>query len=147
MFVLPDSIQFNANLSSTLKSFLRALAHHCGDKPVCWPSQQRISEFMNCSVRTVQRMEREAVELRFIEVHRRWLKSNKYVVLCLEERKLSTIPTQERRIEQNTPFDKQRLRNGINPKTWKSPKEIGLLLEDMEEVFGPEVTNRNRGWF
>ena len=144
MFILPDSIEFNRNLSNTFKTFLRALAHHCGDKPVCWPSQKRIASFMCSSVRTVQRMERQAVELQFIEVERRWLRSNKYRMLCLEERKLSPMATQERRIDKTTSFEKERSNGSGN---WKSPADIKILLEDMGEVFGAEVLARNRGWF
>ena len=31
--------------------------------------------------------------------------------------------------------------------SWKTPAEIGYLLEDMRQVFGSEVAERNRGWF
>lgn len=145
MFTLPNSIQLSPHLSSTLKNFLRALEYHCGSKNVCWPSQSRIANFMNCSIRTVQRAEREAVELKFIEVERRWLRSNKYKVLCLEERQLSTMATQCCRVEQTTSLE-PRTFNG-NGQKWKSPAEIKILIQDIGEVFGPEVLERNRGWF
>ena len=147
MYVLPDDIQFDPNLSSTLKSFLRALAHHCGDKTVCWPSQSRIAEFMNCCVRTVQRCEKQAIELKLIRAERRWLKSNLYHVLCLEER-LSTMATQESRIEQNSLKTQRLTASYPQPKQeWKTPAEILLLVEDISEVFGPEISQKNRGWF
>ena len=149
MFVIPDDIQFNRSLSITIKSFIRALAHHCGDKNVCWPSQQRIAEFMNCSTRTVRRMERQAIELRLIEVRRRWLKSNVYTVLCLEERKNSTMGTECCPVEQNT-----QVQNNVETGSKESPKqrgvsprEIHLLLGDIQEVMGPHIMQRNRGWF
>jgi len=31
--------------------------------------------------------------------------------------------------------------------SWKTPAEIGYLLEDMRQVFGSELAERNRGWF
>lgn len=141
MYVLPEDINFNPNLSSTLKSFLRALEYHCGDRNTCWPSQRRIAGFMNSSVRTVQRMERQAVELGFIEVRRRWLKSNAYTVLCLEERKLSTMATEPRRIEQPISLKPKRSRTEI-----KTSREIQCLTEDICAVLGPVVSERNLGW-
>jgi hypothetical protein len=148
MFVIPDHIQFNPNLSTNLKSFIRALAHHCGDKNTCWPSQERIAQFMNCSPRTVRRMERQAVELQFISVKRRWLKTNVYTVHVLEERGQSTMRTERSPIEQTTLSDKNvRTASNPQPEEWKSPAEIKLLIEDMTEVFGEDVGERNAGWF
>jgi hypothetical protein len=102
---------------------------------------------MDCTTRTVQRAEREAVELGLVRVKRRWLKSNIYYVLCLEER-LSTDPTQSCRIEQRD-FIKENVANACsktlsetrNP--WRVAK---VILSDICEVM-PQLAEKNLGWF
>ena len=148
MFVLPDDINYNPNLSKRLKDFLRALADHCGSKRICWPSQARIAAFMGVTTRTVQRAEREAIELGLVEVKRRWLKSNLYTVLCLEER-LSTNATQSCRIEQND-LVQENVRNACKtPITeTKNPWRVAkIILSDIAEIMGTALMDKNRGWF
>jgi hypothetical protein len=140
MFVIPDHIQFNSNLSTNLKSFLRALAHHCGDKNQCWPSQERIAQFMNCSTRTVRRMERQAIDLDFISVRRRWLQTNIYTVLCLEERQKKpndfNLRTPGRPIEKNTILKEKTLEQSERyfSSGLKSPWETQTLVSEIEDV-------------
>ena len=145
MFVLGDDINYSPHLSTPEKDLLRCLASHCGDKAVCWPSVERIGAFMNMTVRSVQRYLRRVAELRLVEIVPKRGKTNLYRVLCLEERKLSTPPQQPCHPEQNSYCTNQRS-NGSSRKVWKSPKEVKLLVEDMAEVLGVRVAERNRGW-
>ncbi|MFC1836804.1 helix-turn-helix domain-containing protein [Thermodesulfobacteriota bacterium] len=158
MHILPDDIITNRNYPRRVILLLIVLARHCGDKIVCWPSQARIAEFMGslmglggpCSIRTVQRALREAQELQLVSVRRRWLRSNIYTVLCLEERQLSTMATPECQVEQTTLIENN-VSNAVDKsssrKKWVAPNEIHLLLDDIGEVMGERLLERNRGFY
>jgi hypothetical protein len=145
MFVLPQDINYSPNLSIHEKNLLRALADHCGSKDVCWPSVETLGRFMNVGVRTVQKYLRRVTELRFVEVVRKPGKTNLYRVICLEERKPLTPPQEFVHPEQNTSEPKKRLTATVVG-SWKSPREIKILVEDLSEIVGPVEAERNRGW-
>ena len=141
---LDDHIRKSSELTSTFKLFLHTLSSYADHQGKCWPSEREISLAMSMSVSTVKRCIREAVELRFIEVRRRWRKSNVYKVLCLKPVKLSTMSSRDDPREQ-PPFVQQRLTAQV-VRSWKSPAEIKILVDDMAEVIGPVESTRNRGW-
>jgi len=100
-----------------------------------------------CSTRTVQRAEKEAVELRLVKITRRWLKSNLYHVLCLEER-LSTNPNPECRIEQNDSVQNN-VRNACKKPLCESrnPYRVArVIFSDVCEMM-PHLAEKNRGFF
>lgn len=144
-----DAIRNNAELSSTLKHFLLTLASYADHDGVCFPSQQTLAQAMSMGVRTVQRCVREAVELQLLSVRRRWRKSNVYRMLCLKPVKLSTMPPNNGGTEQPPSFENN-VSNAVDkspPKRWVSPREVALLLDDIGEVMGPNLVEKNRGFF
>ena len=142
---LDDCIKKSSELTSTFKLFLHTLSSYADHQGFCWPSEREISLAMSMSISTVKRCIREAVELRFLEVKRRWKRSNKYRLLCLKEVKLSTMgPCDEPR--EQPPFVQKRLTAKVVKSSWKSPREIQIILEDATEVLGEAVVTRNKGW-
>lgn len=146
MFRIPDSIETASWLSINEKSALRALAAHCGRTNTCWPSVERIGRFMNRQCRTVQRTLKRLLELKLISIMERPGKTHLFKVLCLEERRPintpATVPTDEQtRRDLNTNVRDKRLEKFV------SPREISVLLADLEEVVGTETATRNRAWF
>ena len=104
---------------------------------------------MSMSPRTVKRCIREAVELKMIEVRRRWRKSNVYRLLCLKQIENSTMGPQDGPREQ-PPFLKPNVTNAVDKPTlkkWVSPQEIHVLLEDIGETLGTRLLEQNRGFY
>ena len=145
MIRLTDDIVLNPNLSKTLIDFLRALEYHINTDGVCWPSRERIAAVMRCSVRSVSRCIREALELKLIAVVRRRRRSNVYQLLCGKVYPQASLDVPPRRhAEQTTSFLKERSGNGFKKKPWK---EVALIRDDISELMGPDLAQQNRGWF
>jgi len=148
MFVIPDSIQTASYLSIIEISVLRALAHHCGSKRECWPSVLRISLFCRRSPRTIQRTLPRLEELKLIEIRERKGRSNVYIVTCLEERGVINRGDIMASDEQNT--QKKELERWETPVD-NSPKNsrpvAKALFEDIAELMGPVLTEKNAGWY
>ena len=152
MAYLEDWIRETTDLSPTTKLFLHCLASYAdGDSGVCYPSQPTLAQAMSMSVATVQRELKTCLELKLLEVRRRWRKSNVYRLLCLKETKLSTMTSSDEVREQPPP-----LKNNVNnapvdnsPKKtkWVSPREISVLLEDIGGVLGNRLLEQNRGFY
>lgn len=142
---LEDSIKTSSELSSTTKLFLHTLASYADKNGICYPGQRTVAQAMSMSVATVKRCVQECLELKLLEVKRRWRKSNVYKLLCLKSVTLSTMGSLTEPREQPE-FNKERF-NAPKQRLWKSPAEIQVLLQDMEHFFGYEVAERNRGWF
>jgi len=81
-----------------------------------------------------------------IEIRERKGRSNVYIVTCLEERGVTNRDDIIASDEQRTSLIKQRLQNAFREGA-KSWKEIRALLEDISEVMGEDIAQRNRGWF
>lgn len=147
MFVLPDSINYNPHLSSTEISILRCLRDHCGRTNTCYPGEQRIAAYCRCSIRTIQRYLPRLEELQFVEVIQRPGKSNYYRVLCLE--RVGPANTHDTKVssEQTSSSTKQRLGTAVDNFPKKSWKEISLLVQDICEVMGENLSQKNLGWF
>jgi len=147
MVRLTDDIILNPNLSKTLVDFLRALEYHVNAEGTCWPGRNRIAAVMRCSVRTVSRCIKEAVELSLIEVRRRKRRSNIYTLTCAEIYPQKNLDVPPNRHPEQASVLKNNVLNGTSTTPWKSPAEINLLIQDLTETFGDEITARNRGWF
>lgn len=146
MAYLLDDIRRTTQLSPTTKLFLLTLAGFTdAGTGVAFPCQKTLATGMSMSVATVQREVRLCLELKLLEVRRRWRKSNVYRLLCLKERRLSTMTSPGDAREQ-PPYLEKNVPNDAAP-PGVSPKEIHVLLGDIEEVLGPHLMNRNRGWF
>jgi len=153
MAYLEENIKNSSELSSTTKLFLHTLASYADKGGICYPGQKTIAQAMSMSLATVKRCVQECLELRLLEVKRRWRKSNIYKLLCLKKIQLSTMGSnaepreQPLSVQNNVKGDERhKLSTGEKPK-WVSPREIGLLLQDIEEVMGSRISERNRGWF
>jgi Helix-turn-helix domain len=149
MAYLEDSIRNTSELSSTLKLFLHTLASYADPEGVCFPAQRTIAHAMSMSIATVQRCLAESVELKFLEVRRRWRKSNVYRLLCVKKPSLSTTTSFNEAREQ-PPLVIKNVNNAVDkpaPKKWVSPKEIGILLQDIEETLGKGLLEQNKGFY
>lgn len=136
MHILNPAIEY-ADLPINLKNLLRCLASHCGTRTVCWPGERRIAAYMNCSTRTVQRYLRMAIDGGYVEVKRRYLRSNLYRLKCLVER----VATPSCRIEQS--IQEKRTSERVDSKDHDHTN----LLREFRAVMGKHVFRRNIGWF
>lgn len=83
MFI-QKSILTTTEIPTGVKNLIRTLHHDFTDRHgLCWPSVHTISTRMSCSIRSVQRYIKLAVELGLMSVKRRWLKTSVYRLLCL----------------------------------------------------------------
>lgn len=83
MFI-QKSILTTSEIPSGVKNLIRTLHHDFTDRHgLCWPSVHTISIRMSCSIRSVQRYIKQAIELGLMSVKRRWLKTSVYRLLCL----------------------------------------------------------------
>jgi hypothetical protein len=150
---LDDCIKNSNELSSTTKLFLHTLASYADKRGVCYPSQTTIAQAMSMSLATVKRCLQECLELRLLEVKRRWRKSNVYKLLCLKKIQFSTIGSngepreQPPLVQNNVQSDERNKVLTAEKLRWVSPREISLLLQDIQEVMGSTISERNRGWF
>lgn len=92
---------------------------------------------MNCSVRTVQRYLRIAIDEGYVEVKRRYLRSNLYRLKCLVERVATPSCRIEHPIQENTTFERVEFQDSGNTD----------LLKEFRAVMGKHVFKRNLGWF
>ena len=118
---LDDHIRNTTELSSTIKHFLLTLATYADHRGVCYPSQSTLATAMSMSRSSVQRCLKACLELRLLEVKRKWRKSNVYKLLCCKELKLSTMASSKEAREQ-PPFVQKRL-TGKVVGSWKSPRD------------------------
>lgn len=149
MAYLEDSIRSNPHFSSTFKLFLHSLASYADPEGICYPSQQTLATAMSKSVATVKRCLEEALELKLVEVRRRWRKSNVYCLLCLKQVELSTMGSCDEPREQ-PPSVQNNVMNAVDkpsPKKWVSPQEISVLLQDIAETLGQNLLEKNRGFY
>ena len=156
MAYLEDWIRETTEISPSTKLFLHCLASYAdGETGVCYPSQPTLAQAMSMSVATVQRELQKCLELKLLEVRRRWRKSNVYRLLCLKEtvpkEELSTMTSSDE-VREQPPFVQNNVSNApvdnSSEKTrWVSPREISVLLEDIGEVMGNRLLEQNRGFY
>lgn len=150
MAYLENWIRQTTELESTTKLFLYALAEFADNQTgECFPAQSTLATAMSMSVATVQRELKKCLELKLLEVRRRWRKSNVYRLLCIKKPELSTMTSSDEGREQ-PPLVQNNVSNAVDkpiPKKWVSPKEISVLLEDIGEVMGNRLLEQNRSFY
>lgn len=149
MAYLDDSIRNTSELSSTTKLLLHTLSSYADPDGVCFPSQATIATAMSMSVATVQREIKTCLELKLLEVRRRWRRSNVYRLLCVKKLELSTTTSPDA-VREQPPFVQKNVSNAVDnpaPKKWVSPKEISVLLSDIQEIMGTNRLEQNKGFY
>ena len=147
---LDDHIRNSADLSPTIKLFLLTTASYADSRGICYPSQGTLARAMSMSRATVKRCLRECLELKLLEVRRRWRKSNVYRLLCLKPVQLSTMGSPDEPREQPPLVQDNVTRNAVDNHSqkprWVSPREISILLADIGETLGEQLLEKNRGF-
>ena len=147
MAFLEDWVRQTTELESTTKLFVYALAEFADNQTgECWPSQPTIATAMSMSTSTVQRELKRCLELKLVEVRRRWHRSNVYRLLCIKKPELSTMTSSSEVREQPPPLNTNVGTAVNNPpkQRWVSPQEIGVLLEDIGDTLGHRLLEQKQ---
>lgn len=143
MFIDPVVLE-SSEISAGVKALIRCLHHDFTNRQgICDPGQAKIAQRMSCSIRSVQRYLKEAVELKLIAVRHRWLWTSVYKLLCLVPPKY--IHKGDKVADKLNPS--KNYKNVTSKNAFKIPKsEWKLCYQDAQEILGRETAKKNRGW-